>query len=347
MTHLVEHVDPRHDPSWLKLSAGPGGSLFTSPPWITAVCESYDFRPDAEVALDDDGRPVGGFAWVEIEDLRGRRRSALPFCDRADPIVGDLDTWRAVSAAVLNDGPPLTMRCLSASPVVEDSRLTTTGEAAWHQTLLGSSVEALYERLHPQVRRNIATAGRRDVEVMLSADRHALAEYHRLHVRLRKQKYGLLAQPAEFFDAIWRQFAPIDSLCTALAFVEGRPVAGAVYLVWQDIVYYKFGASLPDFLSTRPNDALHWHLMQWAISRGLYALDWGLSDLEQPGLVGYKQRWASIESRIYTLNAGGTPHGRSDDTEQMLRTMTRLFTDATVPDFVTAQAGAALYRYFC
>src|SRR3712207_6883787 len=43
-----------------------------------------------------------------------------------------------------------------------------------------------------------------------------------------------LAQPREFFERIWRVFAPTDDVRTALALVDGRPVAGAMYLVWQD-----------------------------------------------------------------------------------------------------------------
>jgi hypothetical protein len=97
----------------------------------------------------------------------------------------------------------------------------------------------------------------------------------------------------------------------------------------------------------RPNDAIHWQLIQWAHGRGLTGLDWGLSDLDQPGLCAYKRKWASIEGRIHTLNAGGPPIGRSLDADQILRVVTDLLTDPSVPDSVTARAGASLYRFFC
>jgi predicted N-acyltransferase len=174
-----------------------------------------------------------------------------------------------------------------------------------------------------------------------------VAEYHRLHVDLRRRKYRLLAQPLEFFERLWANFAPSDGIVTALAMVDGRAVAGAIYLRWQDIVYYKFGASLAEFLSVRPNDALHWRVIGWASEQGLACLDWGTSNLEQPGLVAYKRGWASMESRIVTLNAGGAPRRSTPDVDRLLRTVTELLTDPEVPDSVTARAGAALYRYFC
>jgi CelD/BcsL family acetyltransferase involved in cellulose biosynthesis len=344
-TARVVGVDPRSDPRWAALASGPGGSLFTSPPWLAAVCAAYGFEPTARVAVDAAGRPRGGLAWVDVRDLRGGRRLALPFCDRADPIVTDPADWPALAADALAGDLPFTLRCLDGNPAAAE--LTAVGEAAWHETALDRPLDELRGAVRPQTRRNIAIAERAGVRVVLRTDRAALAEYHRLHVELRRRKYRLLAQPLQFFEHIWAQFAPADGIRTALALVDGRPVAGAVYLVWQDTVYYKFGASLAEFLPRRPNDALHWALIRWAHERGLEALDWGLSDLDQPGLVGYKANWASREGRIRTLNAGGPPTGRSAEVEGTLRRVTELLTDPGVPHDVAAAGGAALYRYFC
>lgn len=343
----VQTVDPRSDPLWSVLASGPGGSLFTSPPWIGAVSDTYAFEPTARVALDSAGRPVAGLAWTDVHDLRGKRRLALPFGDRADPVVADAQEWAAVAGDALAGDLPFTLRCLDTSPAVADRRFSTTGQAAWHETPLNRTPDELFAAFRPQTRRNIATAERSGVQVLLSTEAEAVPEYHRLHVELRKKKYRLLAQPLDFFRRIWKAFAADDAVRTGLALVDGRPVAGAMYLVWGDTVYYKFGASSPEHLARRPNDALHWALIQWAVERGLRVLDWGLSDLDQPGLCAYKRKWASVEGRILTLNAGGPPSGRRSDVEDTLRQVTTLLTNPGVPDDVTASGGAALYRYFC
>jgi CelD/BcsL family acetyltransferase involved in cellulose biosynthesis len=343
----VRRVDPRTDPLWRRLTEGPQGSLFTSPPWISALSDCYGFQPTARVGVDPSGRPESGLVWMDVQDLRGRRRLALPFSDRADPIVRDTEAWATVATDALAGDLPFTVRCLDANPAQADPRLTTVGQAAWHLTPLDRTPDELHAAFRPQTRRNLATAERAGVEIVLSADRTAIAEYHRLHVQLRKRKYRMLAQPLAFFDRIWQAFAPADGIRTALALVAGQPVAGAVYLVWHDTVYYKFGASQAEFLPLRPNDALHWHVMGWAHARGLRALDWGLSDLDQPGLCAYKRKWASVERRICTLNAGGPPAGRSEEIERTLRTVTELLTDPAVPDDVTDRGGSALYRLFC
>jgi CelD/BcsL family acetyltransferase involved in cellulose biosynthesis len=343
----VLRVDPRTDPRWRALALGPGGSLFTSPPWLRAVSTSYGFAPQARLAVDGGGVPVGGTAWVDVDDLRGRRRLSLPFSDRADPVAPDPAGWTRLAEDALAGDLPYTLRCLAGSPACADPRLTVTATAAWHETPLTRPLDELYRALRPQARRAIAAAGRAGVEVRLSDQVEAVAVFHRLHVELRKRKYRLLAQPLEFFLQIWAAFAPADGIRTALAVLDGQVVAGALYLVWGDRVYYKFGASLAEFLRIRPNDALHWEVLRWAHARRLRALDWGLSDLDQPGLCAYKRKWASTEGRIVTLNAGGPPAGTSADAERTLRVVTELFTDPSVPHSVTERAGAELYRYFC
>jgi len=133
-----------------------------------------------------------------------------------------------------------------------------------------------------------------------------------------------------------------------LAYLEDDPIAGAVFLEWNGALYYKFGASSADYLGLRPNDAIYWKGIQIGIERGLGLVDWGLSDIDQPGLVAFKRKWASTERKILTLRAGrSTPSLDQVQFGNELSELTRLFTDESVPDSITTQAGALLYRYFC
>ncbi|MCW2690751.1 MAG: hypothetical protein JWR37_5641, partial [Mycobacterium sp.] len=207
-------------------------------------------------------------------------------------------------------------------------------------------VPEIYRSISSAARRNIATAERNGVHVDAVTGMDAVRIYHRLHVSLRKYKYRLLAQPFALFERIWQEFSIHDGIVTFLAYVDGEPIAGAVYLAWNDALYYKFGASLPDALQLRPNDALAWTALRWASERGFRALDWGLSDLDQSGLVAYKRKWASEERRIVTLRSMSRDPNNRQDPGQLLGELTRLLTDDAVPDHITERAGALLYRYF-
>ncbi|MGQ0483548.1 MAG: lipid II:glycine glycyltransferase FemX [Pseudonocardia sp.] len=339
-------VDPRTDPRWRELAGGPGGSLFTSPPWIQAVCESYDFTPHARISVDPAGRPLGGFAWVAIDDIRGARISSLPFCDRADPPLATPGNWAGLADDALGAGAPLTLRCFTEHPAAADPALRAVGEAAWHGTPVDCTEEELHARISSTSRRNLKAADRNGVRITASTEADAVRTFHRLHVGLRKRKYRLLAQPLEFFERIHERFAERDGVVTLLAEVDGQVVAGAMFLVWADTLYYKFGASLSEYLPMRPNDALYWAALRLAIERGLTGVDWGLSDLDQPGLVSYKRKWATTERRIVTLRGGPDPTPKTE-VGAMLGELTRLFTEESVPDEISTNAGALLYRHFC
>ena len=340
-------TDPRSDPRWRQLALGPHGSVFTSPPWIDAVCATYGFSPIGTIRLGWDGQPRAGLAWVPISDIRGDRLASLPFCDRADPLLDDQVDWKALVDGVITAGAPLTLRCFDTSVAAGDTRFDRVGTAAWHGTPLAGSAEEVRRRLSQHARRNISISEREGVRVEAHTEAEAIRRFHGLHVALRKRKYRLLAQPVELFDRIWNAFAVDDAIVTMLAFTGDELIAGAVFLTWGDTLYYKFGASLHAHLALRPNDAIFWAGIRWGVKGGARLLDWGLSDLDQPGLIAYKRKWATEERQIVTLRAGGEQARSNPEAGLMLGELTRLFTEDSVPDDVTRQAGALLYRYFC
>ncbi|KRE32489.1 hypothetical protein ASG82_23650 [Mycobacterium sp. Soil538] len=310
------------------------------------MCDTYGFTPEARIVTDFAGRPTDGFAWVPISDIRGDRLVSLPFSDRAEPLVANPAMWSSLVDDALCTDAPLTIRCLDGAVPTADARLVRAGEDAWHGTPLGVPVPDIYRSLSSAARRNIATADRNGVQVDALTGMAAIRIYHRLHVTLRKHKYRLLPQPFALFERIWQEFSVRGGIVTLLAHLNGEPIAGAVYLAWNDTLYYKFGASLAGTLPLRPNDAVAWTALRWASERGFRLLDWGLSDLNQPGLIAYKRKWASKERRIVTLCSTSRGPDNPRDPDHLLGELTRLFTDDVVADHITERAGSLLYRYF-
>jgi hypothetical protein len=89
--------------------------------------------------------------------------------------------------------------------------------------------------------------------------------------------------------------------------------------------------------------------MRLAQDWGCHRYDWGVSDLDQPGLVAYKRKYATDERRVVALRH--TPAGFDDpvgaDAGRVLGELTTLLTRDDVPDEVTQRAGEILYRFFC
>jgi hypothetical protein len=340
-------VDPCSDPRWASLARGPRGSLFASPPWIAALVDTYGFAVTAEMVLDGDGTPVAGLARAEVDDLRGRRVVSLPFCDRVDP-VADAPQWDRLVGPLLDRGVPVELRVLDAAPPRRDPRFAVTGELAWHATDLERPEQDLLAGLHPGVRQHIRKARRSGVTVSIGDGLDDVRAFHQLHRGTRKRKYRLLAQPVAFFERLWERFASSGDLAVALASHEGDVIAGILCLRWDDVVYYKFAASDGERLAVRPNELLAWECLRLGQAWGCRSFDWGVSDLDQPGLVHYKRKYATEERRVAVLRHLPPGHvGNDHGTGALLRDLTELLTRDEVPDAVTQRAGELLYRYFC
>jgi hypothetical protein len=341
-------VDPRTDPLWAAMMTGTRGSLFGSPPWIAAVADTYGFDVTADMLVRD-GTPVAGIAWVELDDMRGRRLVSLPFGDRLDPVVDDDDQWEQLTTPLLGRRLPVQLRILEARPPLGDARFRSTSDLGWHATDLDRPESDLLAGLHRQVRQNLRSAGRRGVTVRLGTDLEDVRTFHELHRSTRKRKYRLLAQPLALFERIWERFEPLDQLVVGLATHDGTVIAGALYLIWNDVIYYKFGASVPEHLVVRPNELLAWESMRLGQELGCRTYDWGVTDLDQPGLLAYKRKYATEERRVVTLLHTPPGHDAAASAEAgwMLSQLTDLLTRPDVPDEVTARAGELLYRFFC
>jgi len=345
-------ADPVYDGVWGELAEGPGGSVFSSPPWIRVLRETYGFSPGAIVALNREGRPLGGMPYCRVEDpIMGKRVVTLPFSDYCDPIGMDDDLWGGAATILGEDGCPVLIRCLRCQPPLEitglDFRVSRT--ALWHGIDLRWNREELWCGIRDSARRAVEKARRAGVSISVETGSEAIDEFFRMHLGVRKHKYRLLAQPRSFFNNISRFFFETGRGFLLMARHGERAIAGVLILVWGDTLYYKFNASDPDYLDMRPNHLLIWEGILRAKRMGLRRWDFGLSDPDQPGLVRFKRHFGSFERKIRFLRhepGDGSASDRIGEFREVLGTITDILTEPSVPDHVTERAGTLLYRYF-
>jgi CelD/BcsL family acetyltransferase involved in cellulose biosynthesis len=283
----------------------------------------------------------------KVSDIRGDRIVCLPFSDYCDPLVPDSESWSQLIARLIGHNLPINLRTLRNSIPSADKRFIIKGNALWHGVDLTRSEQDLWTALDASARQNIRRAQRHNIVVREGRTIDDVRIFYGMHCKLRKSKYRLLAQPLQFFENLHHEFAPRDAINVLIAEQAGCPIAAVFLLEWNGTLYYKFNASLD--LLYRPNDLLAWSAILLGRRRGMIRFDFGLSDPAQPGLVRYKQKFATEERAISLLrwqpddylNPKGELAGR------MLNRITNLMTDPAVPDHVTQAAGDELYRYFC
>lgn len=337
-------VDPRCDERWADLVAEQRSDVFHSPAWARVLSDGYGFDVRARLVPDSAGQPVAGIPYVDVDDFRGSRRISLPFSDFCDPLGEGSDCFPLLAESLLSSEGRAHMRCLQAPAPPGDLGWEETGNLAWHRVDVARSEDEVWDALHSSGRRAIRRARSTGVDVAPATTEAELRRFFEMHLRVRKHKYGLLAQPYRFFEAIWEHFLSVGQGQLLLARVGSEVVGGVLYLRWKDTLYYKFNASESTKLDVRPNDLLVWEGLAHAREEGLSWFDFGVSDWDQEGLVRYKRKYATEEGTVHKYSAGSV---RPDPVTPLLGELTGLLTDPTVPDQITEKAGDSLYRFFC
>ena len=105
---------------------------------------------------------------------------------------------------------------------------------------------------------------------------------------------------------------------------------------------YKYGGSDVRFNSSGATPMLFWRAIMEAKANGMEELDLGRSDLDNPGLITFKERWSAVRSTLTTWRAPTTVSSLLSEHRKV-----RLAKEicARLPQPVLRLAGRLLYRH--
>jgi len=343
----LRSVDPITDPAWAELVSKTPSSVFHSPQWMRVIHETYGLSISACI-LERHGQPVAGAPWCEADDIFGTRRVTLAFSDYCDILASTPQDARIVAEFAAGDQHPWTLRTFARN--VPDVGLSAgqATEFKWHGVDLTADSEALWSRLSSMARRGVRKAEKSGVTIRLAKDKDELRHWYLLHLRLRKAKYSLLAQPYAFFESIWDNFVESGQGFLLVAVYQDQIIGGNLYLLWKDTCYYKFNASDGNHLLLRPNNLMMWQGILEAKGRGCTVLDLGRSDTDQEGLISFKRGFGAAEDDLcaLTYNQNGSVPEAEKEARRIVHKLTPLLAHQSVPDSITEDASALLYHLF-
>jgi CelD/BcsL family acetyltransferase involved in cellulose biosynthesis len=123
---------------------------------------------------------------------------------------------------------------------------------------------------------------------------------------------------------------------------DNRPIAGIMTLGHGKTMVYKYGGSDAQFSHLGATPMLFWRAIQDAKDAGMEELDLGRSDLDNPGLITFKERWSAVSSTLTTWRA---PMVASSPGVASLKARYVKEVFARLPDSVLTMAGRVLYRH--
>lgn len=289
--------DPLCDARWTKLvESHPRASVFHSISWLKTLSDVYGYKPVAVTTCAPDQPLTNGIVFCQIDSwLTGRRLVSLPFSDHCEPFVRDADELDQLLAHVTKAGfcgksGYVEIRPPSCKPG-RSTGFVKSSMYYFHRLDLDKSTEQLFQSFHRScVQRKIRRAEQERLRYEEGTSKNLLHDFYNLLVITRRRQH-LPPQPFSWFTSLMAAFG--DQLKIRVAYKDHLAIASILTLSHNVAMVYKYGCSKADCNNLGGMALLLWRAIQEAKERGFEEFDMGRSDMDEPGLIAFKERWGA------------------------------------------------------
>jgi len=341
---VLYELDPCKDTRWLEfLDRRPDASVFHTPGWIEALQRTYRYEPIAYTTSAPGKDLTNGHVFCRVSSwLTGRRLVSLPFSDHAALLMNDPDDFQSLLFQLCKEIDDKKWKYVELRPVncdFADPLFRESSTFCWHRLPLDRDLDALFRGFHKScVQRKIRRAIREKLEYTEGRSDKLIHQFYHL-LGLTQRRHNLPPQPVSWFKNLSACLG--ESLRVRIASKNGKPVAGMITLSFKQTMSYKYGCSDAKYHKLGGMPFLFWKTIQDAKACGLTELDMGRSDLDNPGLIAFKEHWGAKPT---TLKYWRYPFVLLSSSSQWeLKAAKKIF--AFVPTPALTTAGRLLYRH--
>jgi hypothetical protein len=298
---VLFQLDPLQDERWLRLIARrPEASIFHTPEWLKALQSTYGYQPVAYTTCRPGTEISSGYVFCRVKSwLTGQRLVSLPFSDHANFLGDDQNELGTVLTSLRDGKEAKQYKYIEIRPthVLTDPAHFQQSDAFYlHRLSLEDDLNVLFARFHKScVQRKITRAVREKVHYAAGRSEELLRDYYRLCV-LTHRRHGLPPQPMRWFRNLAECLGEMFTI--HLAYLNGRAIAGVVMLSFKRSLFYKYGASDAAHHNSGAVPFLFWEAIQEAKKRGCVELNFGRTDMDNAGLVNFKEHWGAQRSKL-------------------------------------------------
>ena len=339
-------IDPLSDPRWTDfVGSHPSACAFHSTGWLRALARTYGYEPLA-VSSSAPGTPLtDALPFCRIQSwITGRRIVSLPFSDHCQPLLASGAAHPELSIRFLEEYSLRNrFKNLELRPT-QDFGGNFSGEPDSsyyiHWLDLTPPLEAIFSRLHKDsIQRKIRRAEREGLTYASGRSPEIIAKFYRLLLHTRR-RHQLPPQPKEWFQNLADCMQ--DCVQIRIASKDAAPIAAILTLTHRNSMIYKYGCSDERHHAMGGVPFLFWHMIQDAKQASIPLLDFGRSDLDNPGLIRFKDQWGTTKSELRYYRFPPARHtGKTDSLPS--RAAKSVF--AHLPDAMLEFAGKILYRH--
>lgn len=342
----VHRINPITDARWSEfVERHPAASVFHTSEWMQTLRQTYGFEPFVLTTTPPGVPLTDGIPFCQVSNWLGRRRLvSLPFSDHCVPLVDGSDEISDILTYLHQNCEKEQWRSIelrAGNAVIPDRLSFEQGSTFWwHKLDLRPGLDHVFDNFHKDcIQRKIQRAEREQLLQESGRSEDLLNKFYRLLLKTRR-RHGLAPQPFTWFRNLIICLG--EKAQIHIASKAGRPVAGILILRHKHLLIYKYGCSDAKFNHLGGMQMLLWTAIQDAKREQCVQLDLGRSDLDQEGLIIFKDRWGATRTKLAYLVYPRTSFQAARSTTHAV--FSRLIF-AWMPDSLLAASGRALYKY--
>jgi len=324
--------------------------VFHTTAWLDALCRTYGYRPIC-YTTSSPGEPLrDGLVFCRVESwITGRRLVSLPFSDHCDFLIDTPADVPCLLAALAQDCEKEKQAYAEIRPLyslgVIEPFFSPTVAYCFHELNLDPTLETLFSNFHKDsTQRKIKRAEREGLTEQVGRSESLLEKFYLLQL-LTRRRHGVPPQPRSWFRNMIDCFG--EALQIRLVFKGDQPIAGILTLRHKNSLVYKYGCSDAESNNLGGMHFLFWRAIQEAKASGLQQFDLGRSDIDNAGLITFKDRWGAKRSTLSYFRHAGSGRSLSEPKRSTADWKSRLakevFTRA--PNGFLSVAANLLYKH--
>lgn len=291
-------------------AAQPGYTHFHRHGWRDVIARVMGHECLALAARDDGGNLEGILPLVRVRSaLFGHYLVSMPFLNYGGPLGSD-GAVAALAAAAAERARADGARLLELRSAVElPVELPVSHRKVTVLLDLAADREGLWKAFPSKLRSQIRRPAKEGVEVRFGADQ--VAPFYQVFAR-HMRDLGTPVLGDGWFRAIAERFGA--EVWFAVAWYQGRPVAGGVAFRWADEVEITWAASLAEHNRIAPNMLVYCALMERAVDEGARVFNFGRCT-PGSGTHRFKRQWGGRDQPLwwYQWSASGAAATPSPD----------------------------------
>jgi Acetyltransferase (GNAT) domain len=338
-------TDPLSDRRWDDLVARhPRASVFHERGWLEALRRTYGYEPFVLTSTPS-GKPLSdGVVLCRVSSwITGARAVSLPFADHCEPLLNGTGECPEFASWLRAECDRQHWKYVELRPLswdeAADCPLRSSRSYCFHTLDLTPTLEEIFRGLHKDsMQRRIRRAEREGLSYE-AGSKALLDEFYHL-VLVTRRRHRLLPQPHAWFRNLIDCMG--DKVQIRLARKNCLPIAAIMTLRHRSTVVYKYGCSDDKFHNLAGMPFLFWKLIEESQASGTTAIDFGRSDLDQAGLIAFKDRLGANKRQITYFRYPQRNQGEMA-AGWKARAMRQI--SSILPDAGLSAAGRVLYRH--